>query len=388
MTKSKKLLIFRYFVIGLFLLCNSLSAQDSSSFKSFRFFEVKGLSGNHLYAGESLNEALSNGYGALVARYGWQSNNPNSWECMYLYPAYGFGWYSGFIGNPELLGKPNAVYGFISFPLFKHKRHQMMLEPAFGISYDLKPYNEGNNADNDAIGSRFNVYFNLNLGASYRLNREMDLLYGFDFTHFSNGRTFKPNKGLNMFGPNIGFRYHYNSKQGKVDNSYQPKTLLDVRPTFTNHKKATPIQRGRIQLYAAGGVVQNDEDKGTSKQHSTYTALIEYQYQLNVKNAFALGINLFYDNSLSVSHPDKSLNFYGFHAGYDFMFWRLGIRLQGGTYTSKGRDFKGDYFFRTAIKYDINDFVFAQLGLKTMAGIKADWVEYGLGVRLPPIKLF
>jgi hypothetical protein len=388
MRKEKVIALAWIMIILLSLTADILCAQEPDDYRQYRFFEVKGLSGNHLYTGESLSEALANGYGAIIARYGWQSNNPNSWQSMYAYPAYGFGWYSGFIGNPDQLGKPSAVYGFISFPLFRHHRHHMVIEPALGLSYDLKPYSEGNNADNDAIGSRINVYFNLNLGAKYRLNREMDLLYGIDFTHFSNGRMFKPNKGLNMFGPNIGFRYNYNSRQAKVDNSYHPHAILNVRPTFDGHRAATPIKRGRLQFYAATGLVQNDEDKGTSKQHSTYTALVEYQYQLNVKNAFTIGVDLFYDQSLFERFPNESHDFYGMHAGYDFMFWRMAIRLQGGTYTTKGRDFKGNYFLRTALKYEINNFLFAQLGLKTMDGAKADWVEYGLGVKLPLISLF
>jgi hypothetical protein len=375
----------KYFFALTFLLSfGLLNAQDNP----YRLIEIKGLSGNHLYAGESLKDALSSGYGAVVAKYGWQSSNPDGWQSMYLYPAYGFGWYSGFIGNPELLGKPSAVFGYTSFPLFRHHRHQMLIEPAFGVSYDLKPYHAGNNSINDAIGSRFNVYFNLNAGAKYRLNREIDLVYGFDFTHLSNGRTFKPNKGLNMFGPNVGLRYHYNKRQNKVDNAYQPQMILEVRPTLTVFRRSEAVKKGCLLLYGAGGMVQNDEDKGTSRQHSTYSGLLEYQYILNTKNAFTIGVNAFYDHSLIERFPDRSHGFYGFHGGYDFMFWRMSIRLQCGTYTRKGKEFKGNFFFRPAIKYDINKFLYAQLGLKTMAGPKADWVEYGLGVKLPRIRIF
>jgi hypothetical protein len=375
-------------LILLFFNFDLLHAQDTPVHNHFRFIEIKGLSGNHLYSGESLKEALASGYGAVLVKYGWQSYNPEGWQNMYVYPAYGLGWYSGFIGNPELLGEPSAVYGFISLPLFRHHRHQMLIEPAFGLSYDLKPYHAGNNSANDAISTRFNVYFNLNIGAKYRMNREIDLMYGFDFTHFSNGRTFKPNRGLNMFGPNLGIRYHYNSKQNKVDNAYQPQTILDVRPTLSVYRASEPIREGKVLLYGAGGIVQNDKDKGTSRQHSTYTALLEYQYLLNTKNAFTIGFNLFYDHSLVEQFPDENFGFYGIHGGYDFMFWKMSIRIQGGTYFRKGREFKGDFFFRPALKYDINKFLYAQLGLKTMAGPKADWVEYGLGVKLPRIKLF
>lgn len=370
-------------VVVLSLCFVPLSGQYQNDIRSFRHLEIRGHTGNHLYTGEELKEVLSNGYGSVEVRYGWQSANPEGWQSMYLYPAYGLGWYSGFVGNPEQLGKPGAVYGFISFPLFNHHRHQIMIEPALGLSYDLKPYDAETNAHNDAIGSRFNVYFNFNIGAKYRLNREIDLTYGLDFTHFSNGRSFRPNSGLNMWGPNVGFRYHFNTKQNKVDNSAFPEVILDSRPMLTHFNPATPIRKGEMLVYAAGGIVQNDEDKGTNKQHGTFTSFVEYNYRLNMKSGFAAGVNWFYDGSLTASYDAYSHHFYGVHAGYDFMFWNFSFRVQVGTYLhDEAFDMKGNFFFRPALKYDINKRFFAQLGLKTQAGFKADWVEYGLGVRL------
>jgi hypothetical protein len=43
---------------------------------------------------------------------------------------------------------------------------------------------------------------------------------------------------------------------------------------------------------------------------------------------------------------------------------------------------KDKFFFRPAIKFDINQIFFTQVGLKTQAGLKADWVEIGAGIRL------
>lgn len=370
--------------IGLILLSNAIvNAQYVESTRDFKFFEIKGHSGSHIYTGDKLKEALENGYGAAEVRYGWQSNNPSGWQSIFGYPAYGFGWYSGFIGNPDLLGTPGALYGFISFPLSKLHRHQLVLEPAFGLSYDLKPYDQEINVTNDAIGSRFNVYFNLNLGANYRLNREMDLIYGFDITHFSNGRMFKPNAGLNMVGLNLGFRYHFNRQQNKIDNSEFPQQILNVRPQPAPNRRAEPINKSGISIYGASGWVQNDEDSGTNKQFGTATVMVEYQYILNEKSGFAFGLDGFYDASLITYFPNENHLFMGVHGGYDLMFWKLALRLQGGTYLhEKGREYKGNYFFRPALKYQFMNRLFAQVGLKTQAGFKADWIEFGLGFRL------
>ena len=90
---------------------NSISfeeAKDVENFGRFRYMEVKGHSGFHLYAGELLNEAVNDGYGALEFRYGWQPKDPDKWPSRYGYASYGVGYYSGFVGNPKVLGKPNA----------------------------------------------------------------------------------------------------------------------------------------------------------------------------------------------------------------------------------------------------------------------------------------
>jgi hypothetical protein len=371
-----------FFTISIFSVFSVVHSQ-STSFKDFRFFEITGHSGSHIYTGEELKEALANGYGAIQVKYGWQSNNPENWQSMYLYPAYGFGWYSGFIGNPDILGSPGAIYGFISFPLFNHPRHQLLIDPAFGISYDFNPYDIENNVLNDAIGSRFNVFFNLKLGAKYRMNREIDLIYGLDFTHFSNGRMYRPNAGLNMFGPNLGIRYNFNNRQNRVDNSSHPDIILASRPVLHHFQPAVPIRKGEILVYGAGGLVQNREDMGTDRQHAVFTSFIEYNYILNAKSGFAAGFDFFYDNSMADLFSADRLDIYGMHIGYDFRFWQLSLKMQVGTYLhERGHQMKGNFFFRPAIKYDFHDHLFLQLGLKTQAGMRADWIEYGLGIRI------
>ncbi len=372
--------------INLLIFLLSLSqvqAQESGKHHQFRFLEIKGHSGNHYYSGNTLTDELESGYRAIEVRYGWQSNNPDSWQSLFRYPSYGFGWYNGFVGNPKVLGIPAGLYGFISFPLFQFKRNEIVLEPALGLSYDLKPYDPDKNSENDAIGSRVNVYFNLNLGGRYRLTREVDLLYGWDITHFSNGRTFEPNAGLNMIGPNIGIRYNFNALQNKVDNSANPTKILEARPELSYYRKARPVRQGNFLLYLATGLVQTEKDKGSDKQYSTFSSTFEYQYVFTEKNGATIGLDAFYDNSLKESHPTETYDFYGAHLGYDLMFWQLTIRFQTGTYlTRKGLDLKGNYFFRPALKFDATRHLFFQLGLKTKNGFIADWIEYGLGLRL------
>ena len=381
------------FIFGssLLIISSSLKAQGISlNDGSFRFFDLKGHSGMHIYSGQSLADELQYGYGSLEIRYGWQTKGSEEWQKAYFYPAFGVGWYSGYIGDPDVFGNPNALYGFASFPLSHHKRNIFLIEPALGLTYNLNPYDPETNTINDAIGAKFAVYFNLNFGGKFRLNREVDLLYGLDFTHFSNGRTATPNFGLNMFGLNLGARYHFNTLQKKVDNSLNPTTVLHVRPDYLDHHKPQKLGQHIVRLYQAIGTVQNDRDAGTDTRYMTSSTVLEYQYRFNELSSVYFGGDLFYDGSVSdtITHPSyntyQTTVFPAIHAGYEFSFWKIGIGVQVGVYLSEAaNEYKNSLLWlRPNIKYDFSDRFYAQLGLKTFDGAAADWVEYGIGFKL------
>ena len=370
--------------VALILMSRTANADSICFHNNFRFIEIIGQAGGHIYSADALKEASPSKYKeyrTLQLRYGWNSSDPDGWQSMYLYPQYGIGWYSGSIGDPEIVGRPSAVYGFISFPLSYDPKHYPFIEASMGVGYHFKPYHKEHNYQNDAIGSKITGYLNLKLAANYRLNRELDLIYGFDIIHFSNGRIYKPNAGLNMLGINVGLRYNFNTMQKEVDNSCHPKVVLDARPQHNIFRPKESIKRSEFLLYSAFGLVQNDMDN--SKHYGTFSTCIEYRYLINTCSGVTAGFDFFYDSSLKPFYPDESYDLYGAHIGYDFLFWKFAARLQGGTYlTQKGRNFKGHFFFRPALQYNIGSKFYAQIGLKTHK-FKADWVEWGIGVKFP-----
>lgn len=379
----------RAFLSCVVICCTmGLMAQDSLTEGTFRFFSLKLHSGTHLYTGQTLGDKLRNGYGAIEIRTGWQSKGKHAWEKHYKYPSYGIGWYTGYVGDIDIFGNPHALFGFITFPITNGKRNNFQIEPALGLTYNLKPFNPNHNAINDAIGSKFAVYFALHAGGKYRLNREVDLLYGVDLTHFSNGRTVTPNMGLNMAGFSIGGRYNFNARQKLVDNSLHPQTVLQARPILPLRQKPVRIRENNISLYQAIGSVQNKRDAATSNRYTTSSTVLEYQHKFNVMNGVSVGFDAFIDPSARDTaefplNKDKQERFFpGFHIGYDFMFWRLTLKLQYGFHLSAmGKELKGNSFLRPAVRYEINKRLFGQLGLKTFNGATADWVEWGIGYK-------
>ncbi|WP_299576771.1 acyloxyacyl hydrolase [uncultured Sunxiuqinia sp.] len=361
----------------LFLSTGVLKAQSNK----FRTIEIRGHSGSHLYGGETLDQFLENGYGSGELRLGWQSENDTIWSAKYGQPSYGVGFYSGNIGNADIFGNPNAVFGWMTFQTGKpHRRNVFEISPSLGLTYNLNPYNEATNPLNDAIGSRIAVYFNLHAGFSYQLTRELDLTYGLDLSHFSNGRTFVPNWGLNMLGLNLGLRYHYNRLQKQVDPGLYPTTVVDARRKRTSKQPNERIDANNLSFYAAMGTVQNYAEDGIVgvNRYPAYSLVLDYEYRYNTMISFLAGLDYFRDESLKPKYPEsKDQNLWGIHAGAAFHFWRLAILLEAGTYLSddKGKD---PLFLRPALRFDWTKHVKLQLGLKTRRGASADWIETGV----------
>ncbi len=378
---------YKNLIIGLFILSLNFSYGQSNTDGRFRTIQLSGHSGAHLYGGEGLDEETVSKYGAFELRYAWQNSNPESWASQYGYPSYGVGYYSGFLGDPQIFGSPNAIFGFINFPISKPlKRNAFKIEPALGLTYNLEPYNSETNPTNDAIGSRLAVYFNLNFGWNYKWTKEMDIAYGIDFTHFSNGRSNTPNWGLNMFGLNLGLRYHYNADEHKIDKDTYAPRVLPARYLRPERKLNTKVEDNQsINIYLAVGSVENypetPDDSFNDKRYTTFSAVLDYQHKFNNMHGVTAGVDFFYDGSLEDRFPDDESQEYlaGIHGGYDFMFYRFTFAAHVGTYLTDNRG-KESYFTRVALRYDIFDWSYAQVGLKT-DGFAADWVEFGIGFR-------
>ncbi|MDO4728182.1 MAG: acyloxyacyl hydrolase [Bacteroidota bacterium] len=384
MTSSKN--IFKIF-LGIFLVFSVTAlAQDVSlDNQRYRYIVIRSSSGVHAYSGnQELKSLMKSGYGAFEVRKGWQTTDKEAWAKYYGYPSYGIGISSGFLGDPETFGMPGAVFGFISFPLTDdRKRNIFSIEPSLGLTYNLMPYHAEKNAANDAIGAKMAVYASFRFGFNYKVNREIDFEYALEFTHFSNGRSFMPNKGLDMIGLQLGMKYNYNADQGKANaDLYSNANLLPVRylrsKKETNYKEENPHS---INVYAALSSVQTDKTKGTKTRYFVFTGLAEYQYKINNAHGLTAGLDYFYDGSLKEEFPNNpnKTRHLAAHAGYDFMFYRFTILAHFGAYLQPNPT-KPFYFLRPALRYDLGKRTYLQLGLKTN-GFRADWVEFGVGFR-------
>jgi hypothetical protein len=92
-------------------------------------------------------------------------------------------------------------------------------------------HNTEDNPTQDVVGSSVNLYFNFSLLLNFKLSERPDLSLSTGMTHFSNGRTYTPQKGINTLGLAIGLKYNINPIKNytkAVDPDYKPT----IRPTF------------------------------------------------------------------------------------------------------------------------------------------------------------
>ncbi len=372
-------------VIALSWGCLTIFSQSNPEKSSSRFksLEFRTHTGMHLYSGKTLTSQLDAGYGSFELRMSWQGRGEDHWSGQFGYPSYGVGVYSGFIGDPQIFGNPNAVFGFINFPISKATRRNVFaIEPALGLTYNLKSFSKEENPLNDAIGARMAVYFNVNFGFAYKWTRQMDITYGIDFTHFSNGRTYAPNYGLNMFGINLGLRYNYNTANHYKNMDFEGVDEFPSRYDRQSRFKNLGVdQHNSLNAFLALSTVQTDEGAGTDTRYMALSAVLDYQYKFNQVHGITGGFDYFFDGSLEERYPDdlSRRHLVGIHAGYDFMFWRMTMLMHIGTYLTDSQG-KKPLYARIGLRYDISNRIYTQVALKTESTV-ADWVEFGIGIR-------
>jgi len=74
--------------------------------------------------------------------------------------------------------------------------------------------------------------------------------------------------------------------------------------------------------------------------------------------------------------------FVGVHLNHEFVVGDFSLGTQIGTYLWKGMDAKGLYYIRASLRYDVAEHFFINLSLKTANGLKADYIELGMGYRM------
>lgn len=184
-------------------------------------------------------------YTSCAFKYGVSARGDSWQDIVYGMPYYGVGVYSANILRKKDLGLPFSVYLFqgATFKRF-NPRLALNYEWNLGMSFNWKPYDPFDNPENIALGSSTNVHVALNAYLNWTLSRYVDVHLGAGFTHFSNGASKLPNKGLNMVAPFVEISYNFNreplnpSMQSKIKvPKVEPHIDYDILFIATSRQK-------------------------------------------------------------------------------------------------------------------------------------------------------
>lgn len=214
------------------IYCLSIYAGDSIKSKFPHFIAANASDGlvfptNKFVSGEYRIPH----YTAFSLKYGISSKGDNWKDYAYGLPTIGVGLYMANFYRDHDLGIPFSLFLFQGATLHQfNPRLTLNYEWNLGASFNWKHYDAFNNPDNIALGSSVNVHVGGNLFLKWRLSQKLDLSTGLGFTHFSNGASALPNRGLNMANAFVELIYHFNREEPilPLSNPYQA-------PAFKKH---------------------------------------------------------------------------------------------------------------------------------------------------------
>ncbi|MCH2046780.1 MAG: hypothetical protein MK212_21880, partial [Saprospiraceae bacterium] len=141
-----------------------------------------------------------------------------------------------------------------------------------------------------------------------------------------------------------------------------------------------------IEYYiaASGGITTTLETKQRRDlKYGAASITIDAVKHYSNAGKYGLGFDIFYDNSQQekydgINTDPKYLWWYGIHIGHELKVFRFAVITQVG-YNLVDRISKGTIYSRISLRYDFSDKTFARIGLKTLNGAAADFIEWGLG---------
>ncbi len=368
-----------------------LLADTTNQHKIYpRYFvlDLKAQRGRHITTGVPILEETieKNPYSAFEFRFGVKGYGQKSWHQIYRYPTYGLGIYQAFfIPHQNQLGNPGAIYMFFNQSLLGNEKISLGYDLSTGIAYNFLNYDPEHNPEQLAIGTARNIIFQLEAETAFRILKRLDGSVGIGFTHFSNGRIRTPQRGVNLYHLTGKLRYHLGvlyRKDGFREGwpGVRPDPIHHILPKFN--------PRWEFYLCASGGVATPEGEHLWVNRDLHYfvastdlSASFHYAYF----GKLGLGVDFFWDESVNEYHvtPEGSLPFaeefyWGGHIGHEIMIHRFRVVTHLGINLAQ-REYKGKWYGRIGLRFDISKHFFLRSTLKFPAGFKADYIEWGVG---------
>lgn len=339
------------------------------------------------------------------------SSQQRPWQQYLLNPTVGLGMtYLNF--GSDRYGHTVALYPYILLNCVRTQHFEMKVKLASGLAVvnehwytqkdqDLDHYNDA--TTNALFGCYLNAYLNAGLNLNFPITRNFAINGEFGFIHMSNGRTFMPNIGVNIFYGGAGFIATLNPQKEEERQLIQFPNLpykwsLNVTAAFgcqaayieTHKFLISSFHTGAVynvcNWYSVGGgmdIFFNDAiSKNTirtlySKHEGiNYTFTDKLRVGISLDNEFKFGIlTAIFDWGVYIYNPSR--NYYTVYVEEN------GLTNRPLFYKSSDSDKEEAFhYFRFGLKCRVWDNIHLQATCKTHLEI-AEFIEFGINYQIP-----
>ena len=269
----------------------------------------------------------------------------------------------------DMLGTPATVYLFQGAPL-------ALLADNLSIGYE---WNLGLSAgwkNNSVVTiSPLNIYINVAALFTWRVSRYWDVVFGPEYTHFSNGDTRFPNGGANTLNFRIGARRHFH-EVGKL------------KPERIFKSSEGPLHKMTYDLLIYGGwradrFLSEGRLEIVNKAFPVAGLNFNPLYHFNDYWSAGPSLDLIYDESANAaSHGFLSHSAAGISARAELKMPIFAVNIGiGYNLLHEGQDLKGAYGM-FSLKAFVTERLFLNVGYRLSTVLYAHNLMFGLGVRL------
>lgn len=280
-------------------------------------------------------------------------------------PVWGLSFTATDLKNPKILGNAFTISPTLDFNVNSNLRVPFNIQLAFGAAYITK-YWTLDNFKNDAIGTPLNAYVRFRCYWQLHLFKHFDIEPGFTFSHMSNGRYKNPNLGINLLGVQILIK--------------KPKT-----PSTPLGKKTNLPVPSRLYMQCIASLGVNQQKLRDPLKAVGHVGL-SCQYRIK-KNAYALGIDAFYDQQYQDIIKAEGLllnplNYWrsAMFIGYTFHAGPIAFPLELGYYIYQKSKPDEPIVNRLGVRYTFKNNVVIHWAIRAHYAVAYNF-EYGIGYK-------
>lgn len=355
----------------IFILSGSLTSFSGDNFFSKMYLEPVYYYGSVLPQCDAIGYLLQDHIRGFQMNLGINTDGSKKWQRTLNYPRLGFGYYHSSLGNNEIFGHLNSLFGTIAIKTFNHKffiniEHNI----SAGIGMVSKRYYLHKNSLDLAFTSPLNFFLQYALLFPARLSPAIEFYAGPCFTHASVANLVEPNHGLHMTLMRVGSRFNLHPAV------YKEEAELRTRKDTALH---------RFTVVVAGGFRQYS--RFTDDINWIYAVIPEYCYKISPYFGIGAALGLYYDTSIKpymLEYENKkagpeNLFHTTAHASFQLFMGQVSFLFQPGIYLYKNFELYEKQPYKFGFRYQFQEHLSAGIILKAHWIAQADVLEFGIG---------